>query len=67
MLGHFFLAIDVEHFISIDRFKEITGDIMRRLRNSKKAVGADRIFTAGEKEYESEKIRRKKAFLSIQI
>jgi LDH2 family malate/lactate/ureidoglycolate dehydrogenase len=50
-LGHFFIAIDVESFIQLDIFKRITGDILRSLRNSKKAPGADRIYTAGEKEY----------------
>ncbi len=32
---------------------------MRGLRNSKKAPGCDRIYTAGEKEFEAEKKRRK--------
>ena len=50
-LGHFFLAINVENFIDLDRFKAIAGDITRQLRNSKKAPGAERIYTAGEKEY----------------
>ncbi|MFW9826676.1 MAG: Ldh family oxidoreductase [Candidatus Thorarchaeota archaeon] len=57
-VGHFFLAINVRNFISIDRFKEISGNIMRDLRNSKKAPGKDRIFTAGEKEYYNEIERR---------
>jgi LDH2 family malate/lactate/ureidoglycolate dehydrogenase len=50
-LGHFFIAINVESFIQPEIFKRITGDILRSLRNSKKAPGADRIYTAGEKEY----------------
>jgi LDH2 family malate/lactate/ureidoglycolate dehydrogenase len=50
-LGHFFLAIDVEEFIPLDRFKEISGNIMRELRASRKAPGEDQIFTAGEKEH----------------
>ena len=50
-LGHFFIAINIESFINIDRFKEITGTICRKLRASDKAVGAERIYTAGEKEY----------------
>ena len=32
-------------------FRKIAGDILRALRNSKKAPGQDRIYTAGEKEY----------------
>lgn len=50
-LGHFFIAIDVEHFIELDKFKKHVGDILRELRNSQKAQGHDRIYTAGEKEY----------------
>lgn len=58
-LGHFFLAINIENFISLDIFKNIAGNICRGLRNSKKAPGQDRIYTAGEKEYEKEKEVRK--------
>jgi LDH2 family malate/lactate/ureidoglycolate dehydrogenase len=50
-IGHFFLAIDVEHFIPLADFKQITGSIMRGLRDSQKAPGQARIYTAGEKEY----------------
>ncbi len=50
-LGHFFLAIDIESFTSLESFKKITGDILRELRASKKAPGAERIWTCGEKEY----------------
>ncbi|MCL5772463.1 MAG: Ldh family oxidoreductase, partial [Actinobacteria bacterium] len=31
--------------------KKTTGEILRQLRNSKKAPGQNRIYTAGEKEY----------------
>lgn len=50
-LGHFFIAIDIEAFTDINTFKEITGDILRQLRNSRKMPGQARIYTAGEKEY----------------
>ena len=50
-LGHFFIAIDVEAFIPIETFRKISGNILRSLRDSKKAPGHDRIYTAGEKEY----------------
>jgi LDH2 family malate/lactate/ureidoglycolate dehydrogenase len=50
-LGHFFMAVDISAFIELDKFKKITGDILRELRASKKAPGHDRIYTAGEKEY----------------
>lgn len=50
-IGHFFLAIDVEHFIPLETFKKITGNMMRELRGSQVSPGQERIYTAGEKEY----------------
>lgn len=50
-IGHFFLAIDIDHFIPVENFKKITGNMMRELRSSTTAPGQPRIFTAGEKEY----------------
>ncbi|MFX1411808.1 MAG: Ldh family oxidoreductase [Promethearchaeota archaeon] len=58
-VGHFFLAINVNNFIPLERFQEVSGNIMRELRNSKKAPGAKRIYTAGEKEYYKEKVTKK--------
>ncbi len=52
-LGHFFMAVDIERFISLERFKKITGDICRQIRASKKASGQERIWTPGEKEYDA--------------
>ncbi|MBN1468556.1 MAG: Ldh family oxidoreductase [Fusobacteriaceae bacterium] len=52
-VGHFFLAINIEGFISLDNFKKTTGNIMRGLRSAKKEPNANNIFTAGEKEYNS--------------
>jgi LDH2 family malate/lactate/ureidoglycolate dehydrogenase len=50
-IGHFFMAINVDHFIPLADFRKITGDMMRELRNSPKVPGQPRIYTAGEKEY----------------
>jgi LDH2 family malate/lactate/ureidoglycolate dehydrogenase len=50
-LGHFFIAIDTEAFMGLSSFQKTAGDILRALRNSEKAPGQDRIYTAGEKEY----------------
>ena len=50
-LGHFFITIDISHFIELESFKKTSGDILRSLRVSKKAPGQKRIYTAGEKEY----------------
>lgn len=50
-LGHFFFVINPSFFMGIDTFKKTAGDICRGLRNSTKAPGQERIYTAGEKEY----------------
>ncbi len=52
-LGHFFIAINVETFQDLDVFKKNAGNLLRDLRNSQKMPGHDRIYTAGEKEYEN--------------
>jgi L-2-hydroxycarboxylate dehydrogenase (NAD+) len=57
-LGHFFIALDINSFTDIDSFKKTTGDILRELRASRKMPGHDRIYTAGEKEYETWKARK---------
>ena len=50
-LGHFFFVINPEFFMGLDTFRETAGGICRGLRESQKAPDADRIYTAGEKEY----------------
>lgn len=50
-LGHFFMAMNVEFFTDVNAFKKTTGDILRELRASRKAPGAERIYTCGEKEH----------------
>ncbi len=60
MLGHFFLAIDIEHFCPLDLSRRISGEIMRTLQSSRRAPGQDRIYVAGEKEYESQALVRQR-------
>ncbi len=55
-LGHFFMAINISHFIEIDQFKKIAGGIVKSMRGSSKYPGRDRIYTAGEKEYLKEHV-----------
>jgi LDH2 family malate/lactate/ureidoglycolate dehydrogenase len=59
-LGHFFLAINIDFFTELDSFKQITGNICRELQASKLFPGQNRIYVAGEKEYEIEQIVRSK-------
>ncbi len=58
MLGHFFLAIDIEHFVPLELSRQITGGIMRALQASRKAPGQERIYVAGEKEHDMQAIVR---------
>ena len=51
-LGHFFIAIDTNHFMGEDVCRKKAGDIIRSMRTARKQPGAERIYTAGEKEYE---------------
>lgn len=50
-LGHFFIVLNPEFFMGLDTFRHTAGGICRELRASRKAPGAERIYTAGEKEY----------------
>ena len=59
-LGHFFFVINPEFFMGLDTFRNTTGDILRSLRDSAKAPGQERIYTAGEKEWLSWQERKDK-------
>jgi L-2-hydroxycarboxylate dehydrogenase (NAD+) len=48
-IGHFFLAVNVEHFVPLGSFRKTVGSIVRELRASRKVPGEERIYTAGEK------------------
>jgi L-2-hydroxycarboxylate dehydrogenase (NAD+) len=64
-IGHFFMAINVENFTSLDEFKKTTGTILRQLRQSRKAPGQLRIYTAGEKEFIHENFVRTHGILVV--
>jgi len=57
-VGHFFGALRVDAFRPVDEFKATLDDIIRRLKDSPKAEGAERIYIHGEKEFEMEEERR---------
>jgi L-2-hydroxycarboxylate dehydrogenase (NAD+) len=59
MLGHFFLAINIEHFLPLAVSRAITTAIVQQLQQSAKMSGEERIYVAGEKEYEMEQRRRR--------
>ncbi len=58
-LGHFFIAIDPAFFMGRETFRRIATAILKELRESKKAPGEERIYTAGEPEYIAYKLRSK--------
>jgi LDH2 family malate/lactate/ureidoglycolate dehydrogenase len=51
--GHFFMVMDINAFTDPEDFKKTTGNILRELRASEKMPGQSRIYTAGEKEYDT--------------
>lgn len=57
-LGHFFIAINIDNFLGLPIFRKIAGTIMRDIRKSEKAPGAERIWTAGEKEWDAWQYRK---------
>ena len=52
MVGHFFMALDIDSFIDRDTFAEKMDDLIDSLKNSQKAEGQSRIYIHGEKEFE---------------
>jgi len=59
-LGHFFFVVNPEFFMGLDTFRETAGSVCRTLRESRRAPGAGRIYTAGEKEYIASEERKDK-------
>lgn len=52
-LGNYFLAIDIEALVDINVFKQNAGNLLRFIRDSQKDPrGPQRIWTAGEFEYD---------------
>jgi LDH2 family malate/lactate/ureidoglycolate dehydrogenase len=58
-IGHFFGAIDITRFRDLDAFKADMDDLLHALKDSPKAEGQDRIYVAGEPEWECEQRRRR--------
>lgn len=51
-IGHFFGAWRIDAFRPAEAFKAAMDDLQRRLRDTPRAEGQDRIYVHGEKEYE---------------
>ncbi len=51
--GHFFAAVQIEAFRPIAEFKKDMDELLGALKDSPKAVGQERIYIHGEKEFET--------------
>jgi L-2-hydroxycarboxylate dehydrogenase (NAD+) len=58
-IGHFFGAIDITRFRDLTAFKADMDALLQALKDSPKAEGQDRIYVAGEPEWECEQERRR--------
>jgi LDH2 family malate/lactate/ureidoglycolate dehydrogenase len=52
-VSHFFMAVNIEAFRPVIDFKKQMDDMIGMLKDSPKAEGKDRIYIAGEKEFET--------------
>jgi L-2-hydroxycarboxylate dehydrogenase (NAD+) len=59
ILGHFFGAWQVAAFQPLEDFQDAMDDFQNRLKGSHKAEGQDRIYVAGEKEFEEAERRQR--------
>jgi LDH2 family malate/lactate/ureidoglycolate dehydrogenase len=56
--GHFFLALDVRAFTEVSDFKSRVDAVVRQMRTSRRAEGAERIYSPGELEFLTERAYR---------
>ncbi|HEX6081294.1 MAG TPA: Ldh family oxidoreductase [Methylomirabilota bacterium] len=56
--GHCFAAIDIERFRPLEEFTASMDDMLGALKNTPRAEGQERVYTAGEPEAETERLRR---------
>ena len=56
-ISHFFMALDISHFMPVVEFKERVDRIIRMMKDSRLARGQDRVYLAGEIEFEAHRQR----------
>jgi LDH2 family malate/lactate/ureidoglycolate dehydrogenase len=59
-VGHFFGAWRVDAFRPVDELKASMDELQRQMKSAPKAEGAERIYTHGEKEWETKALRSSK-------
>jgi LDH2 family malate/lactate/ureidoglycolate dehydrogenase len=52
-----YIAIDIERFIPLEDFRSRLDELVRQIKSSKRAAGVDRIYVAGEIEFEQKRER----------
>ncbi|TLN13673.1 Ldh family oxidoreductase [bacterium] len=57
-VGHFFAAMRIDGFRPLEEFKHDMDELIRMMKESPKAVGQERIYIQGEKEFEMAERRR---------
>ena len=58
-MGHYFAAVRIDAFREVEEFKAHMDQMLEDLKNAPKAVGQERIYIHGEKEFElAEKYER---------
>jgi len=55
IVGHFFIALQIERFIALDDFQTKAGAMLDRIQNSTRAIGVDRILIPGKIEADKER------------
>lgn len=58
-VGHFFIALDIEHFMALETFKARIGTFIDLLKAEPKGAGVSEILYAGEVEHRLEARRRR--------
>jgi LDH2 family malate/lactate/ureidoglycolate dehydrogenase len=66
-VAHFVGAINPAAFIGLDELQQRVSDFCRMLKDAPKAAGQERIFVAGEKEYEAEQRHHKYVPLEAKV
>lgn len=56
--GHCFAAIDIKRFRPLEDFTGAMDDMLEALHDTPRADGQERVYTAGEPEAETERLRR---------
>jgi L-2-hydroxycarboxylate dehydrogenase (NAD+) len=51
-VGHFFMAVRIDAFRPVEEFKQDMDALIQQMKDSPKAMGQERIFIHGEKEFE---------------